>query len=69
MKNPKVLAVAEFSRDMAESLVKFFDQYDRQGVVEIEVTDHGLWWKNPNGTKQFLGSVRQFPSEEDSKIH
>lgn len=69
MKKPKVGAIAEFSRDMAESLVKFFDQYEQEGIVEIEVTDHGLWWKNPNGTKQFLGSVRQFPNEDDPQIH
>ena len=69
MKKPTVLAHAEFTKDMAEALVRYFDQYKRDGVVEIEVTDRGLWWCNPNGSKQFLGSVRQFPPDEDPQVH
>jgi len=57
MKKPKVLATAAFSKDMAATLKDYFDQYAVDGIVEVEVTDNGLWIINPNGTKQFLGST------------
>ena len=58
---PKVetAAVAEFTKDMAETLGAFFDLYAQGGVVEVEVTDHGLWLRNPlTGGRQFLGMAR-----------
>ena len=67
MKKPKIFATAEFSRDMAETLLEHFDTYAVDGVVRLEVTDHGLWLENPDGTRQFLGSTTQFP--RDAKTH
>lgn len=36
------LAIAEFTVDMAESLVGFFKGYSVQGIVLVEVTNRGL---------------------------
>lgn len=56
---PKILATAEFTRDMVNTLQTYFDKYEVDGVVQIEVTDKGLWLPNPlEGGQQFLGSVR-----------
>lgn len=65
MKKPKVFASAKFSADMIQSLQTYFDTYAVDGVVEIEVTDHGLWWVNPDGSRQFLGSTTRFPGDDD----
>jgi hypothetical protein len=59
--NPKVAATASFDRSMVKNLATYFDDYAVDGVVEIEVTDHGLWFVNPNGSRQFLGSTKIFP--------
>ena len=53
---PKVTGTAGFTRDMAQTLLTFFDTYATDGVVTVEVTTHGLWLQHPsNGTRQFLG--------------
>jgi hypothetical protein len=53
----RILATAEFTEDMAETLQTYFTAYARDGVVTVEVTDHGLWLRHPqSGTRQFLGS-------------
>lgn len=50
---------AEFSKDMAETLARYFDIYAEDGVVEVVVTEHGLWLRNPvTGGRQFLGLAR-----------
>lgn len=54
---PTILAEAKFSEDMVGTLTAFFKTYEDGGVVTIEVTDHGLWLKNPIGGRQFLGST------------
>ena len=57
-----VLGTAEFSEDMAETLQTYFREYAVDGIVQVEVTDHGLWLVNPDGkSRQFLGLAR-FPS-------
>lgn len=57
------LAHAEFTLDMVQTLLAFFDTYAVKGVVTIEVTDHGLWLPNPHFTsRQFLGLAR-LPSD------
>lgn len=51
-----VVAVAEFSRDMVDTLQLYFETYAVEGVVSVEVSDHGLWLPNPvTGGRQFLG--------------
>lgn len=53
----RVLATAEFTEDMAETLHTYFAAYQQGGRVKLEVTDHGLWLRHPHsGTRQFLGS-------------
>ena len=50
-----VLAVAEFTEDMADTLREYFHSYAVDGVVSVEVSTHGLWLVNPLGGRQFLG--------------
>jgi hypothetical protein len=53
----RILATAEFTHDMAETLETYFATYEQDGVVTVEITDHGLWLRHPqSGTRQFLGS-------------
>ena len=54
---PKHLADANFSKDMSATLLEYFDQYAIEGVVTVEVTDKGLWLKNPTMGRQFLGAT------------
>lgn len=61
---PKVAAIASFDQSMVDNLAKYFDAYAVDGIVNIEVTDHGLWFVNPNGTRQFLGSTEVFPRSD-----
>lgn len=68
MKKPRILAVAEFSRDMVETLLRHFSTYSVEGVVSVEVTDKGLWLRNPDGTRQFLGSVRDLREDWDAPL-
>lgn len=56
-----VIATAEFSEDMAETLQNYFRDYAVDGVVSVEVSDRGLWLVNPDGSRQFLGLAR-FPT-------
>lgn len=69
MLKPKVFASAKFTRDMAEALVAHFEDYAQDGIVSIEVTDHGLWWENPDGSRQFLGAIEKFPSSKRKKMN
>lgn len=65
---PKRLATAEFTRDMVETLRQYFDQYEVDGVVRIDVTDKGLWLPVPGDKNQkFLGSVKLF--DQPAKYH
>lgn len=53
------LANAEFTRDMVETLNEYFKAYEVDGVVTVEVTDHGLWLPNPHcQSRQFLGLAK-----------
>lgn len=59
MTQPTILAYAEFTADMVETLSTYFERYEIDGVVVVEVTSHGLWLPNPNAmTRQFLGLAR-----------
>lgn len=59
IKNPKFLARAEFSIDMIETLQRYFEMYEIDGVVSVEVTSEGLWLPNPEtGGRQFLGLAK-----------
>ena len=52
----KILAKADFSADMAATLLTYFGTYAEDGVVSVEVTDCGLWLVNPHApSRQFLG--------------
>ena len=54
-----VEATAELTRDMASTLVEYFSFYEVDGIVTIEVTNRGLWLRNPHkGGRQFLGLAR-----------
>jgi hypothetical protein len=56
---PEHLANAEFTADMVETLKTYFERYEVDGVVVVEVTSHGLWLPNPHSrTRQFLGLAR-----------
>ncbi len=56
---PKTIATAEFSRDMVETLHKYFEEFEVEGVVKIDVTDKGLWLQERLTDRQkFLGSVK-----------
>lgn len=53
---PRVVGTACFTRDMAETLLTYFDAYATEGVVSVELTTHGLWLPHPSTmTRQFLG--------------
>lgn len=53
------LATAEFSRDMVETMLTYFDAYAEDGVMKVEVTPWGLWLPNhATGGRQFLGLAR-----------
>jgi len=54
-RHPKHEAYASFSRDMVQTMEKFFDSYQKNGCITIEVTEAGLWLRNPMGGQQFLG--------------
>ncbi|MDM7459653.1 MAG: hypothetical protein P3W94_009975 [Paracoccus sp. (in: a-proteobacteria)] len=58
IREPK-LAVAEFSKDMVETMLAYFEAYAEDGVVTVEVTSWGLWLPNKTtGGRQFLGLAR-----------
>ncbi|SCY66152.1 hypothetical protein [Paracoccus tibetensis] len=56
---PKNPPVAEFSRDMVETMMTYFEAYADEGVLKVEVTSWGLWLPNKvTGGRQFLGLAR-----------
>ena len=60
LKNKK-LADAEFSKDMVETILRYFETYsDDDGVLTVEVREHGLWVPNPvpGLPPQFIGLAR-----------
>lgn len=58
--NTKVIGVAEFTRDMAQTLIDYFEVYAVEGVVSVELGNDGtLWLPNKRqGGRQFLGLAR-----------
>lgn len=66
----KVVAVAEFTEDMVETLHEYFRCYAKDGVVQVEVSNHGLWLPNPVcGGRQFLGLARHAPTACAGSAH
>lgn len=61
-KGIRVVAEAQFSADMSATLAEYFPAYAVNGVVTVEVTNHGLWLVNPLGGRQFLG-LAKLPSD------
>ena len=60
------IARAEFTMDMLETLQTYFEAYQVNGVVTVEVTDRGLWLPNPHfSSRQFLG-LAKWPT---TKVH
>ena len=58
VREPKI-ATAEFSRDMVETMLSYFDAYAEDGVLKVEITSWGLWLPNKvTGGRQFLGLAR-----------
>lgn len=47
-----------FTRDMAQSLLEYFDRFENNGVVEIYQNNQGLWFWN-EGQPLFLGLGRR----------
>ncbi|MEM7295941.1 MAG: hypothetical protein AAF330_04850 [Pseudomonadota bacterium] len=45
----------QFTHDMVETLREYFACYEVDGVVTLEANAKGLWLKNPDGSRQFLG--------------
>lgn len=56
----KKLGEAEFSKDMVETMLEYFDTYaDAEGVLTVEIRDSGLWLPNGlTGSPQFLGLAK-----------
>ena len=65
----EVIAVAEFTHDMAETLQAVFTAYAVDGIVRLEVTTHGSGLVHPGGSRQFLGAARLFDSESNNVQH
>lgn len=60
----KKLADAEFSKDMVETILQYFETYaDDDGVLTVEVREHGLWVPHPipGLPPQFIGLARMPP--------
>lgn len=54
------LAEAEFTKDMVETMLQYFEAYaDENGVMRIRVRLSGLWLEHPQSKScQFLGLAR-----------
>jgi len=50
--------LVQFTKDMSQTLEKYFETYASKGVVNMEANHQGLWLINPaNGSRQFLGKA------------
>lgn len=60
IRNTKIVGLAEFTRDMAETLTNHFDTYAVEGVVSVELGEDGtLWLPNQRlARRQFLGLAK-----------
>lgn len=54
------LGTAEFTRDMVETLLEYFDTYaDEDGVISLEIHEGGIFLPPlAEGVQQFLGLAR-----------
>ena len=54
--SPAVLV--RFTVDMVDTLRTYFQAYQRDDVVTLQMTERGLWLVNPhNDSRQFLGQA------------
>lgn len=67
-RQPKVIAEAAFTYDMVETLLKFFMQYQKDGIVKVEVTDHGLWLKRPDVPVRHMLGLAEMPAEMRERL-
>jgi len=61
----------QFTHDMVETMLKYFMAYAVDGVVTLERTEQGVWLKNPDGSRQFLGQAT-YPkgfTEDGRRLH
>lgn len=66
----RIIGKAAFTRDMVETLDTYFDAYARTGIVEVELSDRGLWLVNPYmPARQFLGLARTDDDPDESLSH
>lgn len=60
---------AEFTRDMLETVLNFFDAFaDEDGVVSIEAREGGLFIETTTGHQQFIGLARP-PGTQSGSLH
>lgn len=64
------LGVAEFTKDMVETLIEYFEVYaDEEGVLSLEVREGGIFLPPLVGNhRQFLGLARM-PKEAQKAPH
>lgn len=67
-RQPKVIAEAAFTYDMAETLLKYFMQYQKDGIVRVEVTDHGLWLKRHDVPVRHMLGLAEMPEEMRQRL-
>lgn len=55
----RIVAEAEFTIDMVDTMKKYFDFYASDGVLRVQISDFGLWLPHPEmQCRQFLGLAR-----------
>lgn len=58
------MTFVRFTKDMAETLHRYFQVYAADGVVTLELNECGLWLVHPHDqSKQFLGQA--VPNEKE----
>lgn len=69
-RKPHVVARAELTKDMVETLIEYFDAYAVEGVVSIEVVeDRRLFLPLPLGGRHFLGLARLEDDDGNRTAH
>lgn len=68
-RKPRIVAKAEFTRDMVESMLKHFDEYASGGILTIEIVDSkGLFFSLGQDTRCFLGLARFQDGQTDGRL-
>ena len=63
-KGLKLLAKAEFTRDMADNLVSMYSEDGGEQVVSVEIYDWGVWARSGDFVRLFLGSTEALTAEQ-----